>query len=129
MKSTTSPLPASLGQVMLDLEGKQLTEADRRRLCHPLVGGVILFSRNYESPRQLEELTTEIRRLRSPPLLIAVDHEGRARPAGACSGFVTASRDCHRCAPWVRCGTNTRSGRGISPGIPGTFWLPNCAPT
>ena len=68
--------PASLGQVMLDVEGTQLDEADRRRLCHPLTGGVILFSRNYESPRQLEELTAEIHRLRSPPLLIAVDHEG-----------------------------------------------------
>jgi len=68
--------PASLGVVMLDVEGTQLNEADRRRLCHPLTGGVILFSRNYESPRQLAELTSEIHRLRSPPLLIAVDHEG-----------------------------------------------------
>jgi beta-N-acetylhexosaminidase len=68
--------PASLGLVMLDVEGKQLDEADRNRLCHPLTGGVILFSRNYESPRQLEELTAEIHSLRSPPLLIAVDHEG-----------------------------------------------------
>jgi beta-N-acetylhexosaminidase len=68
--------PASLGPVMLDVEGKQLNEADRRRLYHPLTGGVILFSRNYESPRQLEELTSEIHRLRLPPLLIAVDHEG-----------------------------------------------------
>ena len=68
--------PASLGLVMLDIEGKQLNEADRRRLCHPLTGGVILFSRNYESPRQIEELTCEIHRLRRPPLLIAVDHEG-----------------------------------------------------
>lgn len=68
--------PASLGLVMLDIEGKQLNEADRRRLCHPLTGGVILFSRNFESPRQLEELTAEIHRLRNPPLLIAVDHEG-----------------------------------------------------
>ena len=68
--------PASLGLVMLDIEGKQLNDADRRRLRHPLTGGVILFSRNYESPRQLQELTAEIHRLRQPPLLIAVDHEG-----------------------------------------------------
>lgn len=68
--------PASLGLVMLDVEGRQLDEADRRRLCHPLTGGVILFSRNYESPRQLDELTSEIHGLRRPPLLIAVDHEG-----------------------------------------------------
>ena len=69
-------VPASLGLVMLDIEGRQLNESDRRRLCHPLTGGVILFSRNYESPRQLEELTCEIHALRSPPLLVAVDHEG-----------------------------------------------------
>jgi len=49
--------PASLGLVMLDVEGKKLNEADRRRLSHPLTGGVILFSRNYECPRQIEELT------------------------------------------------------------------------
>ena len=66
----------SLGLVMLDIEGKTLNDADRKRLSHPLTGGVILFSRNYESPRQLEELADEIHRLRNPPLLIAVDHEG-----------------------------------------------------
>ena len=68
--------PASLGMVMLDVEGRQLNDADRKRLCHPLTGGVILFARNYESSRQLQELTAEIHGLRNPPLLIAVDHEG-----------------------------------------------------
>ena len=71
MNTTVAP-----GSVMLDIEGRQLTDADRRRLSHPLTGGVILFSRNYESPRQLEELTSAIRGLRRPPLLITVDHEG-----------------------------------------------------
>ena len=66
----------SLGLIMLDIEGRQLSEDDRKRLRHPLTGGVILFSRNYESAHQLEELTAEIHRLRRPPLLIAVDHEG-----------------------------------------------------
>ena len=65
-----------LGLVMLDIEGKSLNEADRKRLSHPLTGGVILFSRNYESPRQLENLAAEIHGLRNPPLVIAVDHEG-----------------------------------------------------
>lgn len=69
-------VPASPGFIMLDIEGKRLDEADRRRLRHPLTGGVILFKRNYEGPSQLEELTAEIRAVRSPPLLIAVDHEG-----------------------------------------------------
>ncbi len=66
----------SLGPIMLDIEGTQLAAVDRERLRHPLVGGVILFSRNYSSLRQLTELTAEIHSLRSSPLLIAVDHEG-----------------------------------------------------
>lgn len=66
----------SLGPVMLDVVGVALNEDDRRRLKHPLVGGVILFSRNYESPEQLRQLTAEIHALRTPHLLIAVDHEG-----------------------------------------------------
>jgi beta-N-acetylhexosaminidase len=66
----------SLGPVMLDVEGVALTPADRDLLREPAVGGVILFSRNYESPAQIADLVTEIRALRSPPLLIAVDHEG-----------------------------------------------------
>jgi beta-N-acetylhexosaminidase len=64
------------GPVMLDVIGKTLTEEDEKRLRHPLVGGVILFGRNYESPGQLTELTASIHALRTPPLLIAVDHEG-----------------------------------------------------
>jgi len=66
----------SLGPLMLDVVGTELTDDDRRRLLHPLVGGVILFSRNYTSLRQLGELTAAIHALRSAPLLIAVDHEG-----------------------------------------------------
>ena len=65
-----------IGPVMLDVAGKTLTPEDEARLKHPLVGGVILFARNYESPSQLAELTASIRALRTPPLLISVDHEG-----------------------------------------------------
>lgn len=61
---------------MLDIGGTQLTAADKGRLQHPLAGGVILFTRNYSSFRQLAQLTAEIHALRTPPLLIAVDHEG-----------------------------------------------------
>ncbi len=61
---------------MLDVAGTALTGEDRRRLQHPLVGGVILFSRNFESCTQLTQLTADIHALRSPPLIIAVDHEG-----------------------------------------------------
>lgn len=65
-----------LGPVMLDVAATELTGEDRRRLAHPLVGGVILFSRNYRSPAQLDRLTQDIHSQRQPPLLIAVDHEG-----------------------------------------------------
>ncbi|MFM2397238.1 MAG: hypothetical protein RLZZ144_488 [Pseudomonadota bacterium] len=65
-----------MGPVMLDVVGTSLTSEDEARLRHPLVGGVILFARNYESPSQLAALTASIRALRSPHLLISVDHEG-----------------------------------------------------
>lgn len=68
--------PRARGPVMLGVEGPQLTDADRARLLHPLCGGAVLFTRNYESPAQLTRLTSEIHALREPPLLIAVDHEG-----------------------------------------------------
>ena len=69
-----TPLPR--GPVMLDIAGTELTAEDRERLLHPSVGGIILFARNYASPRQLGLLTRAIVALRDPPLLIAVDHEG-----------------------------------------------------
>jgi beta-N-acetylhexosaminidase len=65
-----------LGSVMIDIEGLELTDVDRDRLLNPLVAGVILFSRHFESVEQLQKLTTEIHQLRHPRLLIAVDHEG-----------------------------------------------------
>ncbi|MGE4500534.1 MAG: beta-N-acetylhexosaminidase [Hydrogenovibrio sp.] len=65
-----------LGCVMVDLEGSQMQPHERERLMDPLVGGVILFSRNFESVEQLMDLTREIHQLRHPKLLIGVDHEG-----------------------------------------------------
>jgi beta-N-acetylhexosaminidase len=65
-----------LGPVMGDVEGLVLTEADRERLMHPLMGGVIFFARNYANPAQIAALAASIRELRSPHLMIVVDHEG-----------------------------------------------------
>jgi beta-N-acetylhexosaminidase len=65
-----------LGPVVVDIAGTTLTPAERVRLRDPLVGMVILFSRNFESPAQLQTLTSEIHALRTPRLLIAIDHEG-----------------------------------------------------
>jgi beta-N-acetylhexosaminidase len=65
-----------LGPVVVDLQSTELTAAERQRLLHPLVGMVILFKRNFASAAQLSALTAEIHALRSPPLLVSVDHEG-----------------------------------------------------
>ena len=64
------------GPVVVAFDGPALTGADVARLQHPLVGGVILFARNFESRAQLLRLTEQIRSLRTPRLLVTVDHEG-----------------------------------------------------
>ena len=64
------------GRVMVDLDGTELSARDRRRLQHPACAGVILFARNYHSPEQLRVLCDQIKAVREPSLLIAVDHEG-----------------------------------------------------
>ncbi|HEY0721465.1 MAG TPA: beta-N-acetylhexosaminidase [Gammaproteobacteria bacterium] len=66
----------SLGPVMVDVQGTSLDDEERELLCHPQVGAVILFSRNYQSPQQVKALIDEIHAVRDPHLLVAVDHEG-----------------------------------------------------
>ncbi len=61
--------------VVLDVAGLALDAEDRRRLAHPLAGGVILFARNWRDRHQLTELVAEIKALRSD-MLVCVDHEG-----------------------------------------------------
>ena len=64
----TSPL-------IIDIAGTTLTKADKQRLKHPLVGGLILFARNWESRAQLTQLCADIKKVRRD-VLICVDHEG-----------------------------------------------------
>ena len=61
--------------LILDVAGTTLSAVDRRRLAHPLTGGVILFARNWENRAQLLALTSAIKAVRDD-LLICVDHEG-----------------------------------------------------
>ncbi|MBD8494132.1 beta-N-acetylhexosaminidase [Pseudomonas syringae] len=63
------------GSLMVDVEGLWLTAEDRSFLRHPQVGGLIIFARNIEHPRQVRELSASIRAIR-PDLLLAVDQEG-----------------------------------------------------
>jgi beta-N-acetylhexosaminidase len=65
-----------IGPIMLDVEGLTLTQPEKEKINHPNTGAVILFSRNYQSPEQVTELISSIRRARSGPILIAVDQEG-----------------------------------------------------
>ena len=70
-------MPQDLGHspLLLDIAGTHLDANDRRRLQHPLTGGLVLFARNWIDRAQLTALTTEIKAIR-PDLLICVDHEG-----------------------------------------------------
>jgi beta-N-acetylhexosaminidase len=68
----------SLGPLMLDLRALSMQSEEREMLLHPLVGGVILFTRNYADPEQITELISTIHALREPRLLVGVDHEGGA---------------------------------------------------
>jgi beta-N-acetylhexosaminidase len=70
--SNASPL----GPLIVGINDTSLSPETAEQLRHPAVGGVILFGRNCESPEQLRALIDDLRRLRSPRLLVTVDQEG-----------------------------------------------------
>ncbi len=68
--------PQPIGPLMVDVEGQTLSSEDQEIVSHPLVGGIILFSRNFHDRNQLKSLIAQLRSSRNGALLIAVDHEG-----------------------------------------------------
>ncbi len=66
----------TIGPLMIDVEGLALQDEEVKRIMHPMVGGLILFTRNYKDTVQLKTLTDAIRKIRGHDFLIAVDHEG-----------------------------------------------------
>lgn len=100
-KKKKRPLLAP-GPVIVDVAGLTLTKAEKRRLRHPLVGGVILFARNFESREQLVRLTRDIHDARAEPLLIAVDHEGGRVQRFRTDGFTALPAMADLGAAWMR---------------------------
>jgi beta-N-acetylhexosaminidase len=86
---------------MLDVAGPELTDEDRQRLLHPLVGGVILFARHFKDRTQLRKLTRQIHKLKKPKLLIAVDHEGGRVQRFREDGFTTLPAMAQLGAIWM----------------------------
>ena len=75
-----------LGPIFVSVEGKELTSEDKEILSHDLVGGVVLFTRNYENKDQLKVLIKSIKLIKTPNLLVSVDQEG-GRVQRFMSGF------------------------------------------
>lgn len=87
--------------LIIDIAGTELTEDDRRRLAHPLVGGLILFGRNWQSRAQLTQLCGAVKRLRSD-LLICVDHEGGRVQRFRTDGFTHLPPMCALGELWMQ---------------------------
>lgn len=97
--------------LILDIAGTRLTATDRRRLVHPLTGGVILFARNWHSRAQLLELTSAIKAVRGD-LLVCVDHEGGRVQRFRSDGFTHLPPMAALGAMWMNDGQGAKALAG-----------------
>ncbi|MBF0750662.1 MULTISPECIES: beta-N-acetylhexosaminidase [unclassified Pasteurella] len=65
-----------MSTLLIDLEGYELTQEEVELLSHPLVAGIILFTRNFYNREQIQYLIASVRKRVKKPLLITVDQEG-----------------------------------------------------
>ena len=97
--------------LILDIAGTTLTATDRRRLAHPLTGGVILFARNWHNRAQLLELTSAIKAVKGD-LLICVDHEGGRVQRFRSDGFTHLPPMASLGAMWMNDGKGAKAVLG-----------------
>ena len=91
-----------LGPFIIDVQGFTLTDQERELLAHPWVGGVVYFTRNFESKEQIRALSESIHGISRPgngaPLLICVDHEGGRYPAWKCREWIHLTHESVPCS-------------------------------
>lgn len=103
--------PIQHAPVVLDIEGLSLNDDDRRRLAHPLTGGLILFARNWQNRAQLTALCAEIKAIR-PDVLICVDHEGGRVQRFKTDGFTHVPAMRHLGEMWMNDGKGGKHAAG-----------------
>ncbi len=101
--------------VILDVAGLALDADDRRRLAHPLTGGIVLFKRNWQSRAQLVELVADVKSVR-PDALVCVDHEGGRVQRFCTDGFTPVAPMRRLGEIWMQDVHDVGSGRKTRPG-------------
>jgi beta-glucosidase-like glycosyl hydrolase len=85
--------------LIIDIAGLDLTAKDRQRLKHPLVGGIILFARNWRNREQLSSCAV------TSKMCATICSFASITKVAACSvSRPMGSPTCRRCVPWARCG-------------------------